>query len=101
MTDLEVNDGVKQSKMYTQVQLVKNNVYTVVHRTKRAYMYTHTFTRRKECICWKIKEIQEETILGVNTMVLAHNIERSNDYLIPPKNTTGPKWFWSKVLRKA
>ena len=31
------------------------------------------------------KEIQEETIQGVNTMVLAHNIDWSKDYLIVMK----------------
>jgi len=45
-------------------------------------------------------------------MVLAHNIEQSNDYLIPSKNTTDPKCgfsprflvqgigprFWSEVF---
>ena len=69
---------------------------------KRAYTYTYPFTRRKECICWKIKEIQEETITGVNTMVLAHNIEWSNDYLIPSKNTTSSKCcfglrYWERL----
>ena len=80
--------------------LSQNNVYTLFHITKRVYTYTRTFTRRKACICWKIKEIQEDTIPRVNTMVVAHNIERSNDYLILSKNSTGLKWFWSEVLTK-
>ena len=33
-------------------------------------------------------------------MVLAHNIEWSNDYSILSKNTTGLKWFWFEVLIK-
>ena len=33
-------------------------------------------------------------------MVLAHNIEQSNNYLIPLKNTTGPKWFLVRAIEK-
>jgi len=41
--------------------------------------------KRKNVYRLEKKEIQEETIQGVNTMVLAHNIDWSKDYLIVMK----------------
>lgn len=86
--------------MYMEVHLVKT-VHTRRSIEENAYMYTRTLARGKARIGWKIKEFQEYKIPGVNTIVLDHKIEQSNDYLILPKYITGPKWFWFEVLRKA
>ena len=72
-----------------------------VHKKKKSVYVCIHFHKSKSVYGLEIKEIQDQRIPRVNTMVLAHNIERSNGYLIPSKNTTcskccfGPR-YWGR-----
>jgi len=91
----EGKDWCKAVKEVYTDSLSQNDVFTLVHKTKRAY--TRTMTRGKTRIGWKIKVLVHGiwSELFYLTYLVRGIVLR---YLI---QGIVPKWFWSKVLRMA